>query len=328
MDHASHVTDLETPCLECHRSVLGSEQSSDRNLPNHIPCQECHISEDPSDIECSECHGKARAGGPDPSLVPPPRLHFSHRGHLAMLLEVEPESLPDVRPYGPLREQVYGEFVKAFALPPEVTRFVVGDPLCLSCHPNAKDAGIEHRVQLPSMQEHCLDCHDDQQAPRRCSLCHPEAPDAPLREGGVGWGELGLLPRSHGPLWLDDHRDEARIARADCEGCHRPGDCVRCHEGRVRPDYHPANWLLSHGLSSRYAIRECSVCHRRDECRGCHERRRVGMDTFPGSWQTIFHPPGWMTQRTPRFHGVAGRRNLLSCVSCHRQADCTGGGCH
>ncbi len=328
VDHASHAGDLETPCLECHRSVLGSRRVRDRNLPNHIPCQDCHISDDPADIECNQCHGKATPGHPRRRLVPSPRLRFSHRAHLARALDLPEDELPDLKPLRPLKERTYGEFIKAWALPPEIKAFKVPDSTCLSCHSNGQRAGVDERVRLPGMQTDCFACHDNQQATRRCSLCHPEAPDAPLRDGGVGWRALGLLPRSHGAHWLEEHRDEARLQRSTCEGCHHRADCVRCHEGQVRPDFHPANWVLAHGLRSRYASQQCSVCHTQQRCQSCHSARGVTGSTFPGSWQSIFHPQGWMSLSSSRHHGIAGRRDLLSCTSCHREADCSKGGCH
>ncbi len=327
-DHGSHVKDQETPCLDCHRSVLGSRAAAERNLPNHLPCQDCHISEDPADIACDQCHGTVPPGRPRPALVPPPHLVFGHRSHLARLLGVPERKLPDLRPAGPLRERRYGEFVKALALPAEVTAFKVSDALCRNCHPNGAVAGADEAVTLPSMQAECFRCHDGQQAPRHCDLCHPEAPDAPLRPGGRSFASLGLRPRSHGQAWLLEHRDEARTQRRDCEGCHHPQDCQTCHEGQVRPAYHPGNWLLSHGLASRSASLECQVCHRLEECSGCHEARKAGPGSFPGTWGAQFHPAGWMTPRSATYHGVAGRRDLLSCTSCHREPDCSRGGCH
>ncbi len=328
MDHASHVKDLEEPCLDCHRSVLGSDEAADWNQPNHLACQQCHISDDPKDIECSQCHREAIPGRPKPDLVPPPRLIFSHRAHLARLLGVDEAGIPEIPPMGPLRERRYGEFAEAWKLPEEVTGFHVSNALCLNCHPNGDSAGVGEAVQLPGMRTRCFDCHDDRLAPRRCDLCHPRAPDAALREGGVGFRELGLVPRSHGPSWLEEHRDEARAADSECLGCHRDSDCVECHRGKVWPSYHPGNYILSHGLWSRDRVLDCRSCHVDEECIQCHRARGVTVDTFPGKWQAIFHPPGWMDARDQGFHGIAGRRDLLSCTSCHREADCTTGGCH
>lgn len=328
IDHVSHVKDLELPCLECHRSVLGSSRAADRNLPNHLPCQDCHSSSRPEEIDCQQCHIEKEAGSPAPELVPPPRLSFNHRRHLARSLGVNVRTLPRVRPMGPLAETVYGEKFASWKLPPEVKQFQVPNRLCLECHPNGEAAAVEERVQLPRMHDGCFRCHDGEQAPRSCSLCHPEAPESPLYEGGAAFRQLGLVPRSHDLGWLEGHRDEARLRTADCAACHHPADCVRCHEGRERPGFHRANWLLSHGLSSRTAAFECTVCHRREDCRECHRSRGVAQETFPGDYQAMFHPAGWMTDRNPRFHGVAGRRDLVSCISCHREPDCARGGCH
>ncbi|MDY0059491.1 MAG: cytochrome c3 family protein [Myxococcota bacterium] len=328
MGHGSHVKDMELTCVQCHRPVLSSRTTAQRSLPNHLPCQDCHSSADPQKNECAQCHRDTEPGGPVAALVPPARLHFSHRSHLARQLAVAESTLPEVEPFFPLGETTYGQYFASWKLPAAVTDFQVPDGLCLSCHANGNAAGVDERVGLPSMYQGCFTCHDEVQAPRRCDLCHPQAPDAPLRLGGRGFREQGLVPRSHDQGWLTGHRDEARFAAASCTACHQRADCLDCHEGRRYPGFHPGNWLLSHGLAQRTQATQCASCHQSDQCRACHQQRGVTQDAFAQP-SLMFHPAGWTVERSPRFHGIAGRRDLVSCIACHREPDCARGtGCH
>jgi hypothetical protein len=117
----------------------------------------------------------------------------------------------------------------------------------------------------------------------------------------------------------------------------------------VRPaDFHPLDYATLHAIDARRNVPNCASCHRSQSfCLGCHQRLGVAADPEggqpnrqpnnpfgTGTGVKRFHPPGWvrdeagtvLTTPTPASHGFQAKRNLRTCVSCHREESCLG--CH
>jgi hypothetical protein len=73
---------------------------------------------------------------------------------------------------------------------------------------------------------------------------------------------------------------------------------------------------------------DCGSCHRQQSfCLPCHQRLGLVSSGAPKTMQQrgSLHPPAsvWTTgPRGARHHGVAAKRNLSECVSCHQERDC------
>jgi hypothetical protein len=235
---------------------------------------------------------------------------------------------------------------------------------CESCHASAAKEGMVTRADLPMMAS-CLGCHDGKhegnQATARCGACHLTLPDgrlqvqlataATLMAGGTGLlepsGSLRGLD-AHGPTFRRDHAQAGRD-ESYCLSCHRRNECVDCHGGVVKPpDIHPSDYVTLHVPDARRNVPDCSSCHRLQTfCIGCHQRTGVASDPtggLPGVRATSpfgtgtgvkqFHPPGWARDAAgvviaaprPQSHSVQAKRNIRSCVSCHREESCLA--CH
>jgi hypothetical protein len=333
-DHARHLK-LGARCETCHVAAASSTSVGDNLIPAEAACRACHeidraqpakaVAPGAPAARCDACH-VSESGEPGVGWMPrgatyqePPRvrlarpnLKFNHRLHVA-------------RGVG-----------------------------CELCHANVAMQGLATRADLPRMSL-CLGCHDGKQATSRCGACHLTEPDGRLKTNlasaaTAALGATGKLVPSgvlrgldaHGPAFARDHAQAGRDERY-CLSCHKKTECVDCHGGTVRPfDIHPSDYVSLHGVDARRNTPDCSSCHRAQSfCVGCHQRSGVAADPEggergrqprnpfgTGTQLKRFHPPGWVQGDGS---GVAGpssghanqaRRNVRSCVSCHREQSC------
>ena len=338
-DHAQHAR-LGATCEGCHQSASTSTSAADNLIPREAACRSCHkidraqpdkaVPKGVAPARCDACHADTSgnlwmpggAGGDRPA--DPPRVTLA-------------------RPNLKFNHQLHG--ARGIA--------------CTSCHVNAATQGMVTRADLPMMAS-CLSCHDGKQATARCTACHLAEPDGRMKTklaspattaaGGSG----PLVPT--GTLRLDTHgptfrRDHAVVGREEsyCLSCHKRNDCIDCHGGVVKPpDIHPADYVSMHAIDARRNVPDCSTCHRAQSfCIGCHQRSGVAADPeggIPGrrpqnpfgtgTGLKQFHPPGWARDPSgevlsmPRAssHSLAAKRNIRTCVSCHREDSCLA--CH
>jgi len=196
---------------------------------------------------------------------------------------------------------------------------------CASCH-------RFNAAPLPPMKR-CIACHRRRRATTRCTACHLSDKDGRLV---VRFGTARLKPRgsfvraAHTPLFeRGGHKTAARANRRYCQRCHRSSDCLRCHAGSYKPmRIHRSDYVTHHALDARLGRPRCSSCHRSQSfCLSCHVRSGVsqssGRGGFKPSTGLSFHPPGFNAARKgPGHHGLAARRNITGCVSCHAESTC------
>ena len=325
---------LGARCETCHVAAPTSTSANDDLIPAEAACRSCHeidraqpakaVPAGSPAARCDACHlaeGRPDAAGwmPSPGHAEPPRarlpnpnLKFNHRLHVG-------------RGVG-----------------------------CELCHGNVAMEGLATRLDLPKMSL-CLGCHDGKQSTNRCSACHLTEPDGRLRTnlataataaaGGTGPLEPSGVLRGFDAHGLTFARDHAQAGRDEgyCLSCHKRSECVDCHGGTVRPfDIHPSDYVSLHGSDARRNVPDCSSCHRAQSfCIGCHQRTGVAADAtggVPGTPATnpfgtgtqlkSFHPPGWVNPNGggSSGHSEASRRNIRTCVSCHREESCLA--CH
>lgn len=328
-DHARHAQRGIT-CEICHGGAVRSVSSKDDLLPGEPICRLCHaidhsrpekaVATGQPPARCDACHANfspaaaspVGASGPELARVtiPAPALKFNHKLHAERGIS------------------------------------------CKHCHAAVETVALATSAELPRMSL-CLGCHDGRQATARCGACHPTLSDGRLRTvfpSGV------LMPSgslkgfdAHTATFRTQHKTAARDERA-CATCHKPSECTDCHgAGVIRPaDFHPVDYATLHALDARRNTPNCSSCHRNQTfCLGCHQRLGVAPDPEggqagrqpnnpfgTGTGVKRFHPPGWvrddagvvLTAPTPASHSVQARRNLRTCVSCHREESCLN--CH
>lgn len=157
----------------------------------------------------------------------------------------------------------------------------------------------------------CETCHGPGR-PSVASALPTPGPDAPQ-----GVRVARVMPVGHNETFFDRHGTAAAIGVPDCAGCHAERECVACHDGVERPDFHPLDFVVRHGAEAFGNRTECSACHAREGfCRDCHSGIGVAAS---GRSDAAFHDaqPDWLLA-----HGQAARQDLESCVGCHREQQC------
>ena len=325
MDHARHAA-LGIACEQCHAGAARSVASKDNLLPGEQACRVCHAID-------RTWPGKDVAAG-----QPPVRCDACHPGFFG------PNPLTkSFQPSDPPRVTVSSPALK-FNHKLHLDRGMA----CTLCHAGVEKVALATIAELPKMGL-CLGCHDGRQATARCAACHPTLPDGRLRTSFPS----GLLVPNGSLRGVDAHtstfRTQHKAAAADertCLTCHKQSECTECHgAGVIRPmDFHPVDYASLHAMDARRNIPNCSSCHRNQTfCLGCHQRLGVAPDPEggqagrqpnnpfgTGTGVKRFHPPGWvrddagvvLTMPTPASHSVQARRNLRTCVSCHREESC------
>jgi hypothetical protein len=330
-DHARHLK-LGAHCDTCHLAAPTSTFASDNLIPPEAACRACH------EID------RARPDKEVPTGSPAARCDACH------LSESGAPWMPSARSREPARVRIADPNIKFNH------RLHVGRGVgCELCHGQVAMKALATRDDLPRMPL-CLGCHDGRQATNRCGACHLTEPDGRLRTNlasaatvatGLAAGAGPLVPSgvlrgldAHGPAFARDHSQVGRDQRY-CLTCHKLSECNDCHGGVVRPfDLHPADYVSLHGTDARRNTPDCSACHRTQSfCVGCHQRTGVAPDATggqlgvqarnpfgTGTQLKSFHPPGWVNESGPNGHAQQARRNIRTCVSCHREESCIA--CH
>ncbi len=321
-DHRRHL-ELGMQCVLCHGSIPTSEDARDRNLPDHRTCGLCHRMELPTETaaalypkaSCVTCHPGHEAGQPehlgdgmmplenapkpDPIVIPPARLTFSHKLHVD-------QGLPCLHCHGAVPST-------AIATREHLPNMAI----CLECH----DGGRAPKA--------CATCHLqggfgrlDARLDRRMDSEGSFAPRGRFR------------PDNHSdPEWVRSHDAAAVGADPSCSACHGPSFCLSCHDGVQKPfSIHPADWSMTHGMQAMRRTLDCASCHDQQSfCEDCHSRASLVPGRFPSPsadppGSSRFHPEGWggVLGEAPgvEHHSAQARRSLESCAACHTEDQC------
>jgi hypothetical protein len=315
----------EAACRACHKIDRGAPAKVVPAGQGPARCDACHVDE--------EGHGWMPGQTPSGAPAEPPRvvlarpsLKFSHQIHVA-------RGVACTSCHVGADQQ--GMVTRA-DLPMMAS--------CLTCHNGS--AGHDGKPGAPGKPP-----------TGRCTACHLAEADGRVRVklatlATAAIGGTGLLVPSGSLRGIDAHgpnfrREHAQAGRDEsyCLSCHKRNDCVDCHGGVVKPpDIHPADYVSLHGTDARRNTPDCSSCHRTQTfCIGCHQRLGVAADPeggLPGrrpnnpfgtgTQLKQFHPPGWardtagqvLEMPRPASHSVQAKRNIRTCVSCHREESC------
>jgi hypothetical protein len=302
--HAKHAQ-MDLDCEQCHAEAKTSTQASDNLRPPKKACAGCHDVTPPENLgqpgvkvdrkACGKCHTKLDPRGvPAKSVWPKPRVRFPHKLHLQRKVA------------------------------------------CKVCHAGVEKSGYGGKTHLPSMAK-CFECHDGKPGSpaSRCVTCHVRTAGGRLRtrfpEGALKPGP-SLPHLEHGPTFERNHKVAARAHREDCEACHERSTCLRCHGGIRKPaSIHLGNYILRHGREARANRQKCNACHTRQRfCVSCHQRSGVARSNTRSPYRVPgirkFHGPNWASSGSRgaayNRHATHARRNVSTCVSCHRERDC------
>lgn len=137
---------------------------------------------------------------------------------------------------------------------------------------------------------------------------------------------MRLRPANHDVAWMERHAAVSRSNFSECASCHQEEDCVACHTAELAEPFqiHPPNFTVIHAVDAKLSPQNCTSCHQTQTfCTECHMRSGVSaIDGFEPPVRAEFHPPGWLEPSQPNNHGVAARRNITDCASCHQERDC------
>ncbi len=309
--HVLHLTLADAPtCSDCHRAAEGSMSALDNLIPTEQVCRDCHAIE------------RARPDKAVPAGSPPARCDACHVGY-------DPSA-----PGLVARVDIPTPYIKF----PHRTHVAAGMD-CGACHGDfvARGVTLATRSELPKMAT-CRACHDGRRVAGNCTTCHLAAAGGTVRTvypNGALVPSGTLRGAAHDLGFRTAHSAAAKTDPDYCKSCHRERFCVDCHSGAVKPfDFHGGNYVALHALDARRASMDCSACHRQQSfCVSCHERAGVtpasrGSEFVSDDPSRRFHPAGWADEGLmgPDHHGFAARRNIRTCVSCHREQFCVD--CH
>ena len=227
---------------------------------------------------------------------------------------------------------------------------------CQQCHVDAlelrsiqsleRDArSLVHAAELPEPASHlttafldahghgmsgaqdCATCHTKES----CWVCHAATPNVAeglFRSGpgrAVGAITTRSKPSSHDELFRQAHGPMATASPQSCAACHDRAECLDCHAPSAAdqsPGFHPYGFLATHAVDAYARDSSCAECHNpRSFCADCHQTSGL---TSNGTLAGAGYHDSY--QFFLLGHGPAARRNLESCISCHRENDCLA--CH
>ncbi len=173
------------------------------------------------------------------------------------------------------------------------------DYKCTKCHKGIdKDKSLS-KIKFPKM-DLCMQCHNDDIAPKECSTCHKK-----IRKN--------IPPESHATDWEMRHGFESKVDNS-CKYCHGKSGkfCQDCHHTQ-KPRDHIFGWKTSqHGIEATHDRKLCAVCHTASFCSDCHNSQEP-ISHKRADWVRFMPKPG---------HAEAAERNIRSCNVCHTVSDC------
>ncbi len=252
-------------------------------VDNEIACGDCHeAGEDgkmgnPSMDKCGECHEIDVDNPSDECLM----CHSpKSAGNEYAVEETTPE-----KPKG-YRDLIFShEFHEGME--------------CSNCHEGMDKASDLRKVEWPSMDT-CKRCHNGDEAPIDCEVCHREV-------------RKDKAPESHHGDWEGRHGIESRFDHS-CKFCHENEEmfCQECHKTE-KPKDHIFNWKTTqHGVEATHDRRLCATCHTGGFCSDCH-RSQKPISHKRADWVAFTREPG---------HAEEAKLNGRSCNVCHSTDEC------
>ena len=287
--HSLHSELVE--CADCHSSVAESISLTDRLLPNHENCVDCHDVE--NDKECSTCHLNDNY---EPLIQKKSELIYNHKIHnLQGMKCIDCHKGLDKVDYSFESTEVNASMEICAACHNEVQ---IASNACESCHIATEnllpqnhrnvDYTRSHKFLAWEQDANCMMCHDN----TTCQDCHVST---------TGITEANVPDDFYSPYMPSNSIDGAKQQVLL----------------KVHGDF---NYRYSHGIDAKGKTTECQSCHQVETfCANCHqsENRDFAMGgIIPSSHLSpTFKTLGVGTGGGD--HAGLAKRDIEQCVSCH-----------
>lgn len=165
-------------------------------------------------------------------------------------------------------------------------------------------------VDIPEM-DLCLACHNKENTSVACDVCHEDLLDG------------NLIPTSHfTPVFVVQHKYEARGNQEYCANCHLQSFCAECHRGdNTMPKPHRRGFFASHSIEARKRVLNCQDCHDAEAfCVSCHRDEMV----LPISHSRV----DWSNRTDGGQHKIEALLDIETCTFCHSSDEPTCEECH
>lgn len=273
-----------------------------------------------AELECTDCHTGVRASAEasDNNLPVRERCLDCHGEGGSEIASVTWEAIPEIQS---LDAQIRDGLI--FSHQAHLER----DLDCEYCHVGEDPA--QSAVKAADMDV-CFRCHEGRRGLDDCAVCHQ--------------GVAILRPSNHDMMWVNHHREDARLGEGNCGACHNEEYCQECHEGgrtlpteespvqRHTPEgpqvaanrtltqrAHELNYRFTHALDVAGKESECQTCHSSETfCSDCHNSESDPTQMRPAwhggtDWGAVTGAVGSGGGR----HGEMARRDIELCAGCH-----------
>lgn len=291
-------------CADCHSSVAESISLTDRLLPNHDNCVDCH--EVDNDDECSTCHINDNY---EPLIQKKSELIYNHKIHAIQNMQcIDCHKGIDKVDYSFESTEVNPPMEICSGCHNEVK---LASNACESCHistnylkpQNHRNVDFErsHKFLAWELNANCMMCHDN----TTCQDCHVAT---------TGITEMNLPDDFYAPYYpsnsVDGSKQQAIL--------------------KVHNDF---GYRFSHGIDAKGKTQECQSCHQIETfCASCHQSENTDF-AMGGIVPSSHLSPTFKTIGVGTGggdHAQFARRDIESCVACHdvQGADPTCITCH
>ncbi len=265
--HTYHIDELMSECVDCHRTAMESTSATDRLIPDHDTCYDCHDGFGAPD-DCETCHtdvdNAASLGVPHRNVD-----FFSHKIHADRGVDCE---TCHTRVGMSADEQI------VFGMPPMDTctdchNGVKAEIRCETCHtPTALLTLLPETHEVP--QWNTLHGEVARVDDATCATCHVQEQDCDACHRG---DDLRGIPHREG--FQSMHAFSFYAKQKECAACHDfASSCVACHQmRRIMPANHSfSSWVKpdggDHAGFGATDLESCAACHSGSSpsCIRCH----------------------------------------------------------
>ena len=280
----------EADCTDCHSAVEESTSLTDRLLPSHEDCANCHDVDDKD--ECETCHIDNIY---QPLIQIKSKLIFNHKDHLSRDLKCE-DCHKDFKKidYSSEAEQLVPpmEFCVSCHNPENIA-----PNYCENCHKSTANLIPQNHTNVNFIKDHkylansfdsnCMMCHDNS----TCEECHVAT---------------NTITEKNTP---DDFYQP-----------YMPSQSIDGNKQQVISRVHELNYRFTHGIDAKSKLRDCTTCHQTESfCANCHNSDEA--DFSVGGVAPLSHlKPDFKTIGVGSGggeHAILARRDIERCASCH-----------
>ncbi|MBU1698770.1 MAG: cytochrome c family protein [Candidatus Eisenbacteria bacterium] len=290
-----------------------------------------HDPNEPSDLDCMECHTCEEPTLENMCLKACPRLASAHKTagfdlskspdilKLDDLADLYEATLFNHKGHAEMTDRGIGcEVCHHYSTSDDI-------PLCSDCHvPGNENTNLRMPGLKGAFHRLCLGCHREWSHETECDVCHVPAKDGALEASGydrsdiIGREHPKLVPPvtkilqvdfAEGPVVRFPHAEHVESFGFECVDCHQNESCDQCHDLQ----------RSSSGRDPKKAAHaDCKACHEDDKCSKCH--------TSHDSAEPLFNHEAHaeMTERgvgCKICHHDVEENDIQACSACHTSVE-------